>query len=222
MRPCSGHASLLRAGLASDSLWIGYRRFFGLRTLLAVSSVACSRIEFVAWAAIGPISSTDYPFTSSCSPPHLAVTQLLSVTGVKLRQRGTSTLQCTLTLKRTRRGHPPPEPSPKNGLRPARAGQGSPSTAAVLRSARYWVALNRARRSFGFGSGGVASLCPRLLWWGPSARIQEPLHAGNGNESRRMIFRVRNPQNQQPSRSPRTLRPFARPAELDSFALAKF
>jgi len=79
-----------------------YRRFFGLRTFLAVSSVAYSRIEFVAWVAIGPISSADYPFTSSCSPPHLAVTQLLSVTGVKLRQRGTSTLQCTLALKRTR------------------------------------------------------------------------------------------------------------------------
>src|SRR6478672_6205657 len=76
------------------------RRNFGLRTLLAVSSVASGRIEFVS----RPLSvhySTDYPFTSSCSPPRVATTQLLSVTGGKLRQRGTLTLLCTLTLKRT-------------------------------------------------------------------------------------------------------------------------
>ena len=45
--------------------------------------------------------STDYPFTSSCSPPRVATAQLLSVTGGKLRQRGTLTLLCSLTLKRT-------------------------------------------------------------------------------------------------------------------------
>jgi hypothetical protein len=46
-------------------------------------------------------SSTDYPFTSSCSPPRVATTQLLSVSGGKLRHGGTLTLLCTLTLKRT-------------------------------------------------------------------------------------------------------------------------
>jgi len=78
------------------------RRNFGLRTLLAVSSVASGRIEFVSRPLSGHYS-TDYPFTSSCSPPRVATTQLLSVTGGKLRQRGTLTLLCTLTLKRTSR-----------------------------------------------------------------------------------------------------------------------
>jgi hypothetical protein len=81
MRPRGGVA------LSPPRTWppirlVGYRRFFGLRSFLAGSSVAFGRIEFVARVAIGPVSSTDYPFTSSCSPPHLAVTQLLSVTGV--------------------------------------------------------------------------------------------------------------------------------------------
>src|SRR5450755_428540 len=95
------HAPLFRrCFFAPDRLglrfaWFRYRRFLGLRSLIAVSSVASGRIEFVAWIAIGPISSTDYPFTSSCSPRRLTGAQLLSVTGVKLRQRGISTLQCT-------------------------------------------------------------------------------------------------------------------------------
>ena len=38
---------------------------------------------------------------------HLAVTQLLSVDGGKLRHRGTFTLLCTLSLKRTSAGVPP-------------------------------------------------------------------------------------------------------------------
>jgi len=48
-----------------------------------------------------PVSSTDYPFVSSCSPPPVARTQLLSTRGGKHRHRGTSTLLCTLILKRT-------------------------------------------------------------------------------------------------------------------------
>src|ERR1035441_5389357 len=44
----------------------------------------------------------DYPFVSSCSPRPVARTQLLSTRGGKHRHRGTSTLQCTLILKRTR------------------------------------------------------------------------------------------------------------------------
>ena len=39
-----------RAGLATDSPWFGYRQFFGLRSFLAVSSVALGRIEFVSQA----------------------------------------------------------------------------------------------------------------------------------------------------------------------------
>ena len=103
MRPCSGHTSLLRAGLASDlrcSLSAVPRTSYIPSSL--VSRIRPYRVRCGGrhWAP----QSTDYPFTSSCSPPHLAVTQLLSVTGVKLRQRGTSTLRCMLTFKRTRPG----------------------------------------------------------------------------------------------------------------------
>ena len=48
---------------------------------------------------VHPLSSIGCLFASSCSPPHLTVTQLLSVHGGKLRHRGTSTLLCTLSLK---------------------------------------------------------------------------------------------------------------------------
>ena len=48
-----------------------------------------------------PVSSTDHPFVSSCSPRPVARTQLLSTRGGKHRHRGTSTLPCTLLLKRT-------------------------------------------------------------------------------------------------------------------------
>ena len=48
-----------------------------------------------------PVCSTDYPFVSSCSPHRVAAMQLLSTRGGKHRHKGTSTLQCTLLLKRT-------------------------------------------------------------------------------------------------------------------------
>ncbi len=48
-----------------------------------------------------PVCSTDYPFVSSCSPHRVAAMQLLSTRGGKLRHRGTFTLPCTLSLKRT-------------------------------------------------------------------------------------------------------------------------
>jgi len=92
------------------------RRNFGLRTLLAVSSVASGRIEFVSRPLSGHYS-TDYPFTSSCSPPRVATTQLLSVTGGKLRHRGTLTLPCTLSLKRTSAAFTPLQRTTANRLR---------------------------------------------------------------------------------------------------------
>src|SRR5208337_3202899 len=48
-----------------------------------------------------PVSSTDYPFVSSCSPHRVAAMQLLSTRGGKHRHRGTSALPCTLLPKRT-------------------------------------------------------------------------------------------------------------------------
>ena len=69
------------SGLASDSPC-------GLSAVLRTSFIASSlvsRIQPYRVRIVGPhwtYQSTDYPFTSSCSPPHLTVTQLLSVTGV--------------------------------------------------------------------------------------------------------------------------------------------
>jgi hypothetical protein len=88
--------------LALDCSW----RYFGLRTLLAVSSVTSGRIEFVSRPALGPLFyglSVHFQLLST----RVAATQLLSVTGGQLRQRGTLTLLCTFTLKRTCAGVPP-------------------------------------------------------------------------------------------------------------------
>src|SRR6266542_6468355 len=52
--PPHRHCFSLRAGLATDSLGSRCRRFFGLRSLLAVSSVTSGRIEFVSRLSIEP------------------------------------------------------------------------------------------------------------------------------------------------------------------------
>jgi hypothetical protein len=57
----------------------------------------------------------EYPFVSSCSPHRLAVMQLLSTRGGKLRHRGTFTLQCMFFLMRTSSRRPAggiPRPKP--------------------------------------------------------------------------------------------------------------
>ena len=79
-----------------------YRQFFGLRSWLAVSSVASGRIEFVS-RCFGHRCSTDYPFTSSCSPPRVATTQLLSVTRREAPPARDFHPLCMFTLKRTSR-----------------------------------------------------------------------------------------------------------------------
>ena len=112
-------------------------RFCSLSSVLRTSHIPSSLISrirpyrvCVAGSAKSPFSSTDYPFTSSCSPPRVATTQLLSVPGGKHRQRGTFTLQCTPAPKRTRPGpltgrfwkydgkgpriFPPAEPDPRD------------------------------------------------------------------------------------------------------------
>ena len=91
---------LFRAGLAPDSLWFA----IGGSSDFAHYSQSHQSHEAVSSSCRGvslSLSSTDYLFTSSCSPPHVAMMQLLSVIGGKLRQRGTSTLLCTLLPKRT-------------------------------------------------------------------------------------------------------------------------
>ena len=98
-RPCF----LFRAGLATDSLWVAIGG--------ASDFVRCSQSHQSHEAessscrgASSSLSSTDCPFTSGCSPPRVATTQLPSVTGGKLRQRGTFTLQCACCPKRTSAG----------------------------------------------------------------------------------------------------------------------
>ena len=98
--PLSRLGFWLRSGLAPDSLGqLSAVRRTSLITRSLVSRIRPYRVRIDSSFKTG--SSTGCLFASSCSPPHLAVTQLLSATGGKLRQRGTLTLPCTLSLKRT-------------------------------------------------------------------------------------------------------------------------
>src|SRR5882762_8104955 len=88
MRLCSGDAFVpdrlglrLASGATSGSSDFAHC-WQSRQSHLAVSSLCCGRC-LVA-------QSTDYLFTSSCSPPHLAVTQLLSVSGVSSTREGLS------------------------------------------------------------------------------------------------------------------------------------
>jgi hypothetical protein len=105
MRPRLPAILLAPGGLGLRLASSGYRRFFGLRSFLAVSSVASGRIEFVS-QCFRHHSSTDYPFTSSCSPPRVATTQLLSVTRREAPPVRDFHPLCTFTLKRTRARSP--------------------------------------------------------------------------------------------------------------------
>src|SRR5512146_3318893 len=87
-------------GLGLRFAFLGYRRFFGLRSLLAVSSVASGRIELVSQHSLRR-SSTDYPFASSCSPPRVVTRQLLSTSRREAPPGRDSHPRCTLALKRT-------------------------------------------------------------------------------------------------------------------------
>ena len=101
IRPRLPAILLVPGGLGPRFALSRYRRFFGFRSVVAVSSVASGRIEFVSRAHDAPVSSTDYLFVSSCSPHPVAGLQLLSTRGGKHHHRGTFTLPCTLSLKRT-------------------------------------------------------------------------------------------------------------------------
>src|SRR5437762_3004229 len=99
MRSCLPTLLPNRGGLANDSLW---RLSSVLRTSLIICRlVSRIRPNRVCVAAFLGRTSTDYPFTSSCSPRGIAGSQLLSVTGGKLRQRGTFTLPFKCAPKRT-------------------------------------------------------------------------------------------------------------------------
>jgi hypothetical protein len=95
-RPCFW----FRAGLASDSLFPaigGSSDFVHCSQSHQSHRAESSLCRGASWS----LSSTDCPFTSSCSPHHVAMTQLLSVTGGKLRRGGTFTLRCAFHPKRT-------------------------------------------------------------------------------------------------------------------------
>jgi hypothetical protein len=93
---------VLQAGFAADSLLlaIGGRSDFvhskqSRQSQQAVSSLCRN--------AMRHRSSTDYPFTSSCSPPRVATAQFPSVTRREAPPVRDFHSLCTLTLKRTLR-----------------------------------------------------------------------------------------------------------------------
>ena len=100
----------LRSGNASCSgrTWPPIR-FVWLSAVLRISlipSSLISRIRPYRVCVAAPRrhrSSTDYPFTSSCSPPRVATTQLLSVTRREAPPARDFHPLCRLTLKRTSR-----------------------------------------------------------------------------------------------------------------------
>ena len=99
--PVSRRCSWFRAGLTSDSPC----RAVGVSSDFARCSQSRQSHKAVSSLCRGPfwpVSSTDCPFVSGCSPHRVTAMQLLSTRGGKHRHRGTSTLQCTLLLKRTR------------------------------------------------------------------------------------------------------------------------
>src|ERR1039458_6783874 len=98
--PVLRRCSLFRAGLTPDSLCraIGGSSDFAHYSQSRQSHQAVSSL---CRGLFRPVSSTDYPFVSSCSPHRVAAMQLLSTRGGKHRHRGTSTPLCTLILKRT-------------------------------------------------------------------------------------------------------------------------
>ena len=107
MRPVPGNASCSRS--ASPPIrFVGCRRFVGLRSFLAVSSVASGRIEFVLQAPFG----LSVLRTSRSLPVALHLTSrsrsYFQLSGGKLRLRGTFTLLRMFTPKRTRAGTPRP------------------------------------------------------------------------------------------------------------------
>jgi len=97
MRPRLPAILPVPGGLGQRFAFVGYRRFFGLRSLLAVSSVASGRIEFVSQRLFAPqfygLSVHFQLLSTSCR--HDAVT--FSFTGGKLRRGGTLTL-CARSL----------------------------------------------------------------------------------------------------------------------------
>ena len=95
-RPCFW----LRSGLASDSLCvaIGGASDFVHGSLSRQSHQAVS--SFCRGASL-PRCSTDYPLTSSCSPPRVATTQLLSATRREAPPVRDFTL-CAVTLSSAR------------------------------------------------------------------------------------------------------------------------
>ena len=85
-----GHRLALQASGSSS----GFTHYPQVRQSHQAESSLCRR-------ALPHVFSTDHPFTSSCSPPALAGSQLLSVNGGKLRHEGTFTLLLTYAPKRT-------------------------------------------------------------------------------------------------------------------------
>src|SRR5205814_8632081 len=108
--PASRPCFLLRAGLASDSLCVAIGGASDF-THCSQSHQSHQAVSSLCRGRTTPVSSTDCLFVSSCSPQPVAGLQLLSTRGGKHHHRGTFTLQCTLSLKRTSASRPGPQRS---------------------------------------------------------------------------------------------------------------
>ena len=98
MRPCHRPCFAFRAGLANDSLGSRYRQFFGLRSFLAVSSVASGRIEFVSQAFHGPSflrTILSFPVALHALSPRRSYFPLLAFSST--RERLSPSYACSLS-----------------------------------------------------------------------------------------------------------------------------
>ncbi len=150
MRPCPGHASGSGQALPPIRLW---SLSAVLRTSFIPSSLI-SRIRPNRVCVATPCRyrvSTDYPFTSSCSPPRVATTQLLSVTRREAPPVRNFHSLCTLALKRTR-----PGPLTRRGLRPVWGGAPAEGSRPTLHNSRPTTRGNRPAMAPGEGTGPTA------------------------------------------------------------------
>ena len=97
MRPRLPAILRVPGGLGPRFAFLGYRRFFGLRSLLAVSSVASGRIEFVSPRSIAPQFYGLSVRFQLLSTPCRHGRSYFQLPGGKLRQGGILTL-CARSL----------------------------------------------------------------------------------------------------------------------------
>jgi hypothetical protein len=86
MRPRLPAMLLVPGGLGQRFAFLGYRQFFGLRSLLAVSSVASGRIEFVSRSLVCAAALRTIRLLSVALHPVLPRRSYFQLPGRKLRR----------------------------------------------------------------------------------------------------------------------------------------